>query len=144
MSNANIEPEELSPEEQVLAYTQGKRKKLVEVMTENNTMPADKGDRMVLLAALSDMDKVSLTKMKIKSEDKNAILAGKSSQAIAELLSKVVPKQFQHKAIPESVFPVLSDDLPPIELVDGETTLGTQSGNYESFNKKFEDSQVGN
>jgi len=143
MSNAFEQSRELTPEEQSLEYTQNKRKQLVDLLTVGEGMPADRGDKMVLLSALSDMDKVTLTKMKIKSEDKQAVLAGKTAQAIAALLSKVTPRHLQAQPTTDTLFPTLGNDIPEVELVDGETTLGTQSENYESFSKKmFIDSTI--
>ena len=64
------EQSNIASDEQQLEYTQSKRKLVVESLMEGGTVPKDRGEKMVLLAALADMDKVSLTKLRIKADEK--------------------------------------------------------------------------
>lgn len=127
---------EILSDEQLLDYTQGKRKKLVEHLTSGGKIPDDRGDKMVLLSALDGMDKVSLTKIRIKAEDKQSDTASQATNIVARLLTLMVPKKAQHFD-PDLKLPVLDVNVPDLNVIDGETALGTQNTNYETFSKQF-------
>lgn len=133
MSDALNQPEQVS-DEQRLEYTQAKRKVVIEALMQGGKAPEEKGDKMVLLTALSDMDKVSLTKLKIKADEKQSDSTSQASAILSKFLTMVVPNKVRHFD-PSIKTPTLCDDLPVIDLVDGETAVGTQSVNYESFQK---------
>lgn len=126
----------LTPEEEVLQYTQDKRKKIVEsIMIQG--VPSDKGEKAILLQALADMDRPALVKMRIKSEDKNASGNAAAALAIANLMSKVSLKSVKN-TIPSSNAPILeTEKLPEFGYVEGETLIGTQSGSYNEFVDKM-------
>jgi len=127
-----------SPEDQILEYTQSKRRSLIESLTKNNSQPDDRGDKMVLLSALDGMDRATLTKMRIKTDDKQANATSQAATAIAQLLNTVVPKQLER--FDESrTAPMLDNDFPLPTFIEGETITGTQGGDYAEFMKKFPD-----
>lgn len=134
MSTDLLDNKVLSPEDQVLEYTQAKRKQLVEHMTVKG-VPEEKGDKAILLQALADMDKPALVKLRIKSEDKNAGTNAQAAMAIASLMTQMSPKKLVNFD-PTVVPPSLDDkQIPDFEYVDGQTVLGTQGGSYSEFMK---------
>ena len=133
MSDSIDQPEQIS-DEQRLEYTQAKRKMVIEDLMKEGKAPQDKGEKMVLLTALSDMDKVSLTKLKIKADEKQADTTSQASAILSRFLTMVVPNKVRHFD-PDIKTPVLGEEIPAIELVDGETAVGTQNVNYETFQK---------
>lgn len=138
MSNQTTAVEVLDaalPEEASLAYTQGIRKRIVDDMTKTG-IPTDKGEKVVLLATLSDMDKQTLTLKRIKSDDKNATGNAQAISLISELLGKVSPKQLEQND--QSRVPPELEHSEQIVTVEGETVSGTTSMDYNTFSKKFE------
>lgn len=134
MSTVLLDETILSTEEEVLAYTQAKRKKLVEHLSSKG-IPDDKGDKAILLQALADMDKPALVKLRIKSEDKNAGTNAQAALAIASLMTQMSPKKLVN--FDPTVIPPTLDDgkIPDFEYVEGQTLLGTQGGSYSEFMK---------
>lgn len=134
MSTELLENKTFSSEEEVLEYTQAKRKKLVEHLISKG-VPGDRGDKAILLQALSDMDKPALVKLRIKSEDKNAGTNAQAALAIASLMTQMSPKKLVN--FDASVVPPSLDDnkVPDFEYVEGQTVLGTQGGSYQEFMK---------
>lgn len=134
MSTDLLDNKILSPEEEVLEYTQSKRKQIVEHLTSKG-VPDDRGDKAILLQALADMDKPALVKMRIKSEDKNAGTNAQAALAIASLMTQMSPKKLVNFD-PTVVPPTLDDKkIPDFEYVDGQTVIGTQGGSYSEFMK---------
>ena len=127
---------ELSPEDKRLEYTQSKRKLLIESLTKGDSPPEDRGDKMVLLAALDGMDRSSLTRLRIKTEDKAANNAAAAAAMIAELLTTVSSNRVESHDVNRPL-PVLENVHDKFDFVDGETVSGTQSENYNDFMNKF-------
>lgn len=138
-------------DEQIVSYTQGVRKRMVDEMTTSG-IPSDKGDRMVLLAALGDMDRTAVAKMKIGSKERQG-QADREAALIAERLraqygSKppflakapeddddgIIDGEYSEVKIPQ----LDTTDLPALELKPGETDVGISTMNYEEFMGKME------
>lgn len=133
MSNENVV---IESDEDRLEYTQTKRKQLVEFLTPGNSMPADKGDKMILLSALDGMDKASLTKLRIKADEKQTDASSQAAGIFAKLLKIIVPEQAKNFDN-TSILPTQDVQLPAIELIEGEMDVGTQNGNFETFSKQY-------
>lgn len=138
--NSNVEVlDAKSSEEAILDYTQSIRRKVIDKFTnEGKTMPSDKGEAMIVLSALNDMDKPVLIKMRIKSDDKNAKVNAQGTAVVAHMLSKMVPRNLQSEIDENRITPQLSSDIGNPDLVDGELVTGTQSEEYCDFIKKLE------
>jgi hypothetical protein len=124
-----------SKEEINLEYTETIRKKLVTSLTAGG-MPKDKGEQQTLLAALDGLDKVTLTKMRISSDNANAGLVQQTAQAITDLLLRVTPSKMKSEAIHRET-PILPEELTINTFVEGEEEMGTQPGSYNEFMAKF-------
>lgn len=126
-------------DEEALDFTQGQRKKLVDALTANGT-PTDSEVASTLLKTLDGMDRQALTKMKIKSDEKSANNSDAMAAAvIAGVFAKLKGKNPYEREILEGEVvqqaaptPDLSK-LPAVELVPGETDIGTSDLTYEAF-----------
>ena len=115
------------------------RRKVIDKFTnDGKTMPSDKGEAMIVLSALNDIDKPVLIKLRIKSDDKNAKVNAHGTAVVAHLLSKMVPRDLQSEIDVDRIIPQLGSDIGNPDLVDGETVTGTQSEEYNDFLKKLE------
>ncbi|HWT40108.1 MAG TPA: hypothetical protein VN081_02450 [Dongiaceae bacterium] len=136
--NTGVAPTPMSDEE-ALDFTQRHRKDLVDVLTANGA-PTDGEVANVLLKTLDGMDRQALTKMKIKSDERtndnsDKLAASVIAGVFAQLKGKnpyekeVIEGQLLERAAPA----VDLSKLPAIELVPGETDIGTSDLTYESF-----------
>jgi len=130
-------------DEEALAYTQGKRRQLIDTVTADG-WPEEKGDRMVLLAALDGMDRQSINKMRIGSQERQGAEDRKVQLAIAALTNPdnghVLPHQRVIEGTARRVVPELDEtDLPPLELAPGEIEVGIANRGYDQFKKDVGD-----
>lgn len=139
-------------DDQIVDFTQGVRKQLVDDMTERGTaMPKEKGDRIVLLAALADMDRTAVAKMKIGSKERQGAADREAALIAARLHSQYGSKSpfaIQRSSDDEDVIdgeyaeiraPELDTTaLPALEIKPGETDIGISTTNYEQFMGKME------
>lgn len=138
--------EALETDDDRMAYTQGLRKKLISVITDNGTkMPEEKGDRVVLLMALGDMDRTALANKKIGSTER----IGAADRQAAMVISRLSRQEFNtpsgspfERPVDDNVIDaeftdarVLLDSaaLPQLELAPGETDVGLATRNYQEF-----------
>lgn len=132
-------------DDDVLVYTQGLRKTLITEMTKDG-MPGEKGDRMVLLAALGDMDRSALGNKKIGAKER----AGQADRQAALLIAamtgqlgnkspfEIVPEAGQA----EGQIPELDvSGLQELTLAPGETEIGLSTIGFEDFMTKVESEQ---
>ena len=123
-----IYSEELSD----LEFTRSKRKEIVGKLTSQG-IPGDTDELRLLAGVLTDMDRASLGKMKIKSEDSNNSDNINAQAAIAAMLVKMDPAKIIQAGKSERQIPTLPASVPSPDIIPGETTVGTQSGSYEAF-----------
>lgn len=131
------ESEDLSAEG-LLKYSQGVRKNLVKDMTRDG-IPQDKSDRQVLLQALHDMDQTSVNRLKLDVDKENA--------ANGRLAQDLVEKLFNHNPRGLAVNPghetdripaPKDDEIPDVELEEGETEIGLRQETSQDFLKRME------
>lgn len=131
------ESEDLSAEG-LLKYSQGVRKNLVKDMTRDG-IPQDKSDRQVLLQALHDMDQTSVNRLKLDVDKENA--------ANGRLAQDLVEKLFNHNPRGLAVSPghetdhipaPKDDEIPDVELEEGETEIGLRQETSQDFLKRME------
>lgn len=111
-------------EEQELIQTQEVRKRIVTHLMSDG-VPKDPESMNFLLKALSDSDKSSLGRMKVKSDEKNAGIMAGGSAFIAEVLKATQVRNLVGDA-KDVAAPVLPDTVPKPDLVPGETHIGTK------------------
>lgn len=124
-------------DEEVLAYTQGKRKELVEKITANG-MPGDKSEQVVLLEALSGMDRAALSTLKMKSEERIGNQQAQAAAFVASVLTQTGRnKVFQVDHPVEREIPSLGNDVPTPQIVDGELDQTATQLDYATFMSKM-------
>jgi len=134
---------ELVGEDEQLRYTQRKRLALVEKLTgDGQGVPDDPKAQNIMLAALADMDKQTLGLKKIGSKEKISAADREAAALLARMYGKVGGQDLLASDAPRSeAMPTLDDaQLPPLELVPGETEIGTVSEDYDSFITRMEQS----
>jgi hypothetical protein len=137
-----LDSEPLSDEE-VLLYTQRKRKELVEDVTQRG-MPADNKDRLTLLAALDGMDRAALAGKKIESKEKTSSADREAQYLIAKLHGnlqgrdpfKVDPADGQ--VVANRQLHLDESGLDPLVVAPGETEVGIMQENAQTFLDRYE------
>lgn len=125
-------------DEQIVAFTQGKRRELVDDMTKGG-IPTDKGDRLVLLTALGDMDRTAVAKMKIGSKERQGAQDREVALITAKLISQFGNKSPFERAPDDQTVrrlpaPELDDtDGAPLIVLEGETEVGLANIDYHEF-----------
>lgn len=105
------------------------RENIIRSLTPGGALPAGREDRAFLMQALDGMDRTVLTKAKIKSDDTAAKSQADSARTISELLLRVDSKRH----VPGHVIDVEAHQLPDIQLVEGETSIGVQTFKYKDL-----------
>lgn len=132
-------------DEDIVSFTQRTRKKLVDQITgSGQNMPSEKGDQLVLLTALTDMDRTALGKMKIGAKERQGAADREAAAIIAKMFGTFGSSSpFEKKGELIEGTPVrapqLEDSsLPPLTTVPGETDVGLSTENYEQFMQRME------
>jgi hypothetical protein len=125
-------------EDQVLAYTQSKRRKIVDKLTDAGKVPDDKTEVSLLISALDGMDRAALTQKRIKSDEKTAQGVTGAAAVIAKLLMQVGsnsnPNQISDNVAP----PVIGKEVPDPELVPGEAELKPGQLDFDTFTATYQ------
>lgn len=126
-------------EDQVLAYTQGKRRKIVEGVMKDNKIPQDRLEATLLIQALDGMDRAALTSKRIKADEKAADAMAGSAAVVANLLTSMGKSKPADDIIdmPAREVPLLGEDIPPPSLVPGETEVAPKQMDFDSFTASF-------
>lgn len=123
-------------DDEVLQFTQHKRKELVDTLCEKG-VPTDPKEQQVLLAALGDMDRTALTKKRLNSDNNNAAADREAQLAIAAIYQRVgnrSPFEVDANAPIEGVAIEVPEKLvEKLELVPGETEIGVKEMTYSQF-----------
>lgn len=135
------EVQSVMDEDALLDHTQQVRMKLVKEMTTVQ-MPTDKGERMVLLAALEGIDKQALAKKKIGSDEKRGAEDRRVAVMISQMSRKLgadspfeIPVPLPHGR----TMPILEGPgLEPLVVVPGETAQGIEMETCENFMARME------
>ena len=127
-------------DDQLLDFTQRERLKLAKLMAEANS--TEKGDRMVFLAALGDIDKQALAKKKIGSDEKKGAEDRRVAMAIAELSNRYgsnSPFQPATPAGPRELPKLEGPELEPLTMVPGVVAQGIEVETHDAFVKRMEE-----
>lgn len=135
------------PIEQTLQYTQGIRKGIIRKIVKDSNdpnVPEDKTEANLLVNLLNGMDKVALTQMKIKSEEKRDTEGAKA--IVAAFLSTVNANDLATKRT-DQVNPddlSMPDDIAALHdkvTDERQMAIGTQHDTVEKFNERMAENQ---
>jgi hypothetical protein len=110
-----------------LERTQNVRSQIITEMLKDGKIPESEENRAFLLKAMEGMDKVNLTKAKIKSDD----AAHKNNAAAAAMIGEMLRRvSSRPTGVIRETPPALPDDV-VIEAVEGETHIGVKTFSLE-------------
>ena len=138
------EPIEQMDGDEVLAYSQYMRRKLVTDLTKNNKHLDDPKVMNVVLSALSGLDKQVLTLKKIASDEGLGDNMLAAAAIIAEVFNDSRTAQFNHvplkdqQAIQDAIV-TLDPSIVPTKTVDGELAPIGAIENFDSFMGRMND-----
>lgn len=138
--NAVIEPSidaGSMSDDQILAITQRTRVAIVNKLVNKTPggLPDDKEDRDALFKAMEGLDKVALVRKRIAADVEQASGVSQAVGLVAALLRQAKTNYNTVDVDDATVLeaPTLGDEVPPPELVPGETEIHAGQLNYESF-----------
>jgi len=130
---------EAMSEDQVLAYTQSKRRAIVEEITKEGAIPKDRSEATLLIQALDGMDRSALTQKRIKADEKASDAMAGSAAIVAKLLNSIgSTRPADTVDVVARETPTLGDDIPDPVLVPGETTINPPQLDYDTFMSGFQ------
>lgn len=119
-----------------LDYTRQMRMRLAEDMTKGQ-LPTDNKDRMTLLAVLDGMDRAALANKRLKSEEGANNAKAIAAETIAMMfMDPRLKAHTKSQYDPNRPIPVLREDLPVPDVVEGELDASPAHETYESFMSK--------
>lgn len=131
---AEEEKIEAMSDDQILAYTQHKRKTIVQDLMKNNKVPTDRSEQSLLVAALDGMDRAALGNKRIKADEKTAHGVAGAASIVANLLNQISGMSKQPGMVIENVEPpLLGKEIPDPILVPGELETNCPQLDYHSF-----------
>lgn len=126
---------DITQEEQDLNRTRQVRSDIITEMTKEGIKVDDPEKVKLLLTVLTDTDRSALSRMKLKSDDKNNANNAGAAAVIAEFLNKVTVNNGGFNGMSAGQIPTLPDTVPVPKLAPGETDIGVTNTNFESFSK---------
>lgn len=114
---------------------------MVKMLGPDGKLPEDPKDRALILKALDGIDKIAVSRLRIKQEDK----ATASNEKIAQLLAGVykgisATDNPYVKPVEKDITPAMMDTIPSIpehlrmiHLVEGETAINPRQMSYKEF-----------
>ena len=128
--------DENTSDELELEYTRGKRKQIIEKIFSTGT-PTDMKEQSIVLQALDGLDRISLTRMRIKSEEGvQANSQAAAASILAVLFNSPKIKSVGRTQTPIASIPVLDESLPEVSVIPGELDGVSVKDNYDSFVKR--------
>jgi hypothetical protein len=125
-------------EDQVLAYTQSKRRKIVDKLTDAGKIPDDKTEASLLISALDGMDRAALTQKRIKSDEKSAQGMAGAASVIAKLLTQVGSNNKSNHISDDITPPTIGKEVPDPQLVPGEAEFTPGQMDFDTFTATFQ------
>ncbi len=115
----------LTDESEELSLTQNVRKRLINKLTENDSVPAYGPDKVLLLGLLDGADRSVLSRAKLRSDKKrDEANVGAARSIMAELIKSINPRTHSKKDV--LVNRELPAELSSREFVPGELHIGTE------------------
>jgi hypothetical protein len=125
-------------DDDLIAGNQNIRQLLVREMIANG-IPTDNKERYLLLTALGDSDRTALAQKKIGSTEKQGAADRQAALMIAEMAKRYgSASPFQAPGQLGRIPVIQAGQLDGVELVPGETDIGTSSETYDSFMERLE------
>ncbi len=128
-------------DDDVLSYTQGVRKAIVDAKIAQGVETLDAKDTTVLLSALADMDRQSLTKKKIQTDNNNAEADRLAQQIIAKTFAHLGNRSPFAAPVDEHAIKAVPFEAPDVIIggfveLDGEAEIGLADETYSDFMKR--------
>lgn len=123
-------------EEQDLNRTRQVRSDIITEMTKEGLKVDDNERLKLLLTVLTDTDRSALSRMKIKSEDKNGAANASTAAVIANFLAKVDVNNARLAQPYSGEAPSLPDSVPAPVVLPGETEVGVRNTDFDAFSKE--------
>ena len=141
----DFESQREDPVDQDIEYVRGKRKEIINFLTKDG-VPDDDGRISLLLGALTDMDRTSLGRKKIKVESDAAANNKQAADLIASIFNQPNSKQLGMNAIDGAIgsIPSVEGRLPQVEVLPGEMAVNPPQLDYNTFMSKFDDTSNSN
>lgn len=141
----DFESQREDPVDQDIEYVRGKRKEIINFLTKDG-VPNDDGRISLLLGALTDMDRTSLGRKKIKVESDAAANNKQAADLIASIFNQPNSKQLGMNAIDGAMgsIPSVEGRLPQVEVLPGEMAVNPPQLDYNTFMSKFDDTPNSN
>lgn len=141
----DFESQREDPVDQDIEYVRGKRKEIINFLTKDG-VPDDDGRISLLLGALTDMDRTSLGRKKIKVESDAAANNKQAADLIASIFNQPNSKQLGMNAIDGAIgsIPSVEGRLPQVEVLPGEMAVNPPQLDYNTFMSKFDDTPNSN
>jgi hypothetical protein len=121
---------DINNHEESIKFTQGVRKRIIDEMLAQPTLPSDKDDRNFLMSALDGMDRVTVAKARIKNDESVIKNQERAADLIGEVLKSVRTSSLINLNPVERIMEV---DYEVVDVVPGEMEHGIQSLNLEKF-----------
>lgn len=129
----------LSPEDTELLYTRDIRRRIVDKLTENNSVPTEAKDIAALAGVLSDIDRQAINIKKIKADEQTSRTNGEAAAVVAQLLLQLNGNNMASQvSVERATTPALPAGLAPPVIVDGLTDMDSGSDTYAQFSKRME------
>jgi hypothetical protein len=137
VSEQALAPQAPMTDDEVLDYTQLKRRQVVDHVTRDGFTNLDNEDMGLILKAVDGMDRTALTRKKIASDEKIADKDLQAAGVISTIFAKFGNKNpFERTVNPGAGAGAPTPDLsqlPAIETVPGENHIGQIDLTYDSF-----------
>lgn len=127
------------PVDQDIEYVRIRRKQIIDKLTEKG-VPDDESAVALLLGALTDMDRTSLSRKKIKVESDAVANNKQAADLIASIFNQPNSKQLGMSANNgvAGVIPSVEGRLPHVEMLPGEMDVNPMQLDYDAFMSKFD------
>jgi hypothetical protein len=121
-------------------FTQGIRKKIVLAMMPAGNIPNDPDNIKLIAGLLTDIDRTTLGRAKIKS-DENIANTQMLTEVVTATLLKVDPNKIfgEHTRVEREIPMISVDQIPDPILVEGELDEQSEPISYDAFMERFEE-----
>lgn len=133
--------EHITSQDRDLEYTNAVRKRLVASLTEDDKMPTETKDKMVLLAALDGIDRSAMGLKRIEADRE---IGGNQSQAsaiLAELFRDGRTLKVGLSIGERTDIPMLSEEIQPSRILEGELSTTISTDNFDAFSLRNQTNQ---
>lgn len=132
------EVQPVQTEDDVLIYTRGIRKKIVDELTKGKSVPSDPADRNLLVSLLNGLDQQAIGIKRIKVDENQNAEAALAMAVAAQVMTAMARNRKNGQANSPAITapretPVLGPEVPVPDFVPGEKEISPPALNYETF-----------